>query len=94
MQSRNAHNEQQQGDSGSSSSWLRRPSIYTGLESSEDIKRQVSEMMAQAFRATEDRVSEVKRRAGMKLSKYFEHLYEERFGLKSVVSRKGTMIII
>jgi hypothetical protein len=63
LQSRTAHTEQSEG--ASSSSWLRRPSMYSGIESSEDIKRQVGEMMAQAFRATEDRVSEVKRRAGM-----------------------------
>jgi hypothetical protein len=41
-------------------SWLRRPAF----DNSEDFKRQTGEMMAQALRATEDRVAEVKRRAG------------------------------
>lgn len=53
----------------SSSSWLRRPPTLYGmgplsLENSEDLKRQIGEIMAQAFRATEERVIEVKRRAG------------------------------
>ena len=37
------------------------------MDNSEDFKRQAGEMMAQALRATEDRVAEVKRRAGMSL---------------------------
>lgn len=47
-----------------SSSWLRRPPIFPNLETNEELKRQTSEMIAQALRATEDRVTEVKRRAG------------------------------
>lgn len=58
------------GDSGAnSSSWLRRPPVFTSLETNEELKRQTSEMIAQALRATEDRVSEVKRRAGEKTRK-------------------------
>lgn len=34
------------------------------LDTSEELRRQVGEMMAAAVRATEDRVSEVKRKAG------------------------------
>ncbi len=62
------------------STWLRRPGgggcgIGAGNggpfslldQNSEELKRQVGEMMASAFRATEDRVCEVKRRAGKKI---------------------------
>lgn len=60
------------GDAAGGSTWLRRPGGGGGtggsgpfiLDNSEELKRQVGEMMAQAFRATEDRVCEVKRRAG------------------------------
>lgn len=56
--------------SANSSSWLRRPPIFPTVETSEELKRQTSEMIAQALRATEDRISEVKRRAGKRKKKH------------------------
>ncbi|XP_035703816.1 protein CBFA2T1 isoform X2 [Folsomia candida] len=50
------------GNGGDASTWLRRPGPLL-LDNSEELKRVVGEMMAQAFRNTEDRVIEVKRRA-------------------------------
>ena len=49
---------------GVSSTWLRRPPAFTPMENADELKRQAGEMMAQALRTTEDRVAEVKRRAG------------------------------
>jgi runt-related transcription factor 1 len=68
LQNRTFHNEVESSGTSSASasattSWLRRPN-YAAMDSSEDFKRQAGEMMAQALRSTEDRVAEVKRRAG------------------------------
>jgi runt-related transcription factor 1 len=68
LQSR-AQQQQQQMNNNNADPWLRRAnnassSNHTHLDTSEELRRQVGEMMAQAVRATEDRVSEVKRKAG------------------------------
>lgn len=56
--------------------------------SSEDFKRQASEMIAQALRATEDRVAEVKRRAGKRSNKEFtgfvQTFFQNLFNISSV----------
>lgn len=72
LQTRTFHNELESNSTGTSSSssgsnsWLRRPGTgaFSSIDSADDFKRHAGEMMAQALRATEDRVAEVKRRAG------------------------------
>jgi hypothetical protein len=51
------------GGGNSANEWLRRPAP-TDANEARDIKRTAGEIMAQTIRVTEDRVAEVKRRAG------------------------------
>lgn len=51
------------GGGNSTNEWLRR-SAPTDASDARDIKRTAGEIMAQTIRVTEDRVAEVKRRAG------------------------------
>lgn len=51
------------GGGNSANEWLRR-SAPTDASEARDIKRTAGEIMAQTIRVTEDRVAEVKRRAG------------------------------
>ena len=67
------------GGGNSTNEWLRRPAP-TDANEARDIKRTAGEIMAQTIRVTEDRVAEVKRRAGTNHDYQLPFLTRKVFG--------------